>query len=162
MISTYQRQPRRKLCELWTLPPATLLSFFLPRDTPYPRHFLHLNRTGSTRSAVPTSMPTAIQHRPSAVIPHTKRSAKDEDLSRAVILRGRGPKDPLASTSSRAIVLRHGRHGIWGDGKLAAFKKLSGQEKLALKAGTYLPTSRPIVRSSNRLAPDCFELTIGR
>ena len=89
-----------------------------------------------------TSMPAAGQLRTSdAVIPHTKPNADGEDVSRAIIMRGRGPKNQGTSTSSKAIALRHGRHGIWGDGKLATFKKLSGQEKLALKAGTFAPSS---------------------
>jgi hypothetical protein len=80
-----------------------------------------------------------------AVIPSKRKRNPDadgdgdgdgEDVSCAVVMRGRGPKDPVTSTSSRAIILRHGRHGFWGDGTLATFKKLSGQEKLALRAGT--------------------------
>ena len=69
----------------------------------------------------------------------TKRNpdAVGSDGSRAVIMRGRGPKIPITSTSSKAIILRHGRHGLWGEGKLATFRKLSGPEKLALKAGTF-------------------------
>jgi len=80
---------------------------------------------------------TTGQQRPDALIPHTKRNPDGEDVSRAVTIRGRGPKDPVTSTSSKAIILRHGRHGFWGDGTLATFKKLSGLEKLALKAGTF-------------------------
>ena len=87
-----------------------------------------------------------------AIIPRTSTSTKPnldaedaEDVSRAVIVRGRGPKVPITSTSSKAIILRHGRHGIWGEGKLATFNKLSGQEKLALKAGTFaLPSGLQI------------------
>ena len=87
-------------------------------------------------------MPAAGQPPPSnAVTRHTKRNADGEDVSRAVVMRDRGPKNQGTSTSSKAIALRHGRHGIWGDGKLATFKKLSGQEKLALKAGTFAPPS---------------------
>jgi len=84
-------------------------------------------------------MPATGRQPPSdAVIPHTKHNASGEDVSRAVIMRGRGPKNPVTSTSSKSIILRHGRHGIWGDGQLATFKKLSGQEKLALKAGMFV------------------------
>jgi hypothetical protein len=70
-----------------------------------------------------------------AVIPRTKRNENGEDISRALVLVRRRP---AASTSSRAIVLRHGRHGIWGEGQVAFMKKISGQEKLALVAGMLL------------------------
>jgi len=67
-----------------------------------------------------------------AVIARTKRNANGEDISRAMVIARRRP---AASTTSRAVVLRHGRHGIWGDGQVAFMKKISGQEKLALVAG---------------------------
>jgi len=81
-------------------------------------------------------MPTHI----GAIIPRAKRNAAGEDISRVVVsLRHRRPE---SDTSSKAVVLRHGRHGVWGEGQIASFKKLSGQEKLALKAGQSCPLFR--------------------
>jgi hypothetical protein len=75
------------------------------------------------------SMPTHTSTR----IPRAERNAAGEDIPRAgVSSRQRWPE---SNTSSKAIVLRHGRHRVWGEGQIATFKKLSGQEKLALKAG---------------------------
>lgn len=67
-----------------------------------------------------------------AVVTRAKRNADGEDVLRAVVV---SKRRPAASTTSRAVVLRHGRHGIWGDGQVAYMKKISGQEKLALLAG---------------------------
>lgn len=83
-----------------------------------------------------------------AVIPLTRNSVVDrEDVSRAVIMRGRGPKVPTTSTSSKAIILRHPTHllhGIGREANLTTVQKLSAQHKLALKARTYLcHTTRP-------------------
>lgn len=38
-------------------------------------------------------------------------------------------------TTSRALVLRNGKHGAMGTGEVSAFGKLSGREKLDLLAG---------------------------
>ena len=102
-------------------------------------------------SATAAVIPRARASTSTSTSTNTQRNedAEDaEDLSRAVIMRGRGPKVPITSTSSKAIVLRHGRHGIWGEGKLATFSKLSGQEKLALKAGTFA-TQTPVPPADN-------------
>lgn len=75
-----------------------------------------------------------------AIVPRAKRNAAGEDISRAVVSSRR--RRPESNTTSKAIVLRHGRHGVWGEGQLASFKKLSGQEKLALRAGQWIwPTT---------------------
>ncbi|KIM23269.1 hypothetical protein M408DRAFT_332459 [Serendipita vermifera MAFF 305830] len=68
----------------------------------------------------------------SALIPRAKRNAAGEDTSRSVVPSKQ--RRPEANTTSKAIVLRHGRHGVWGEGQVGKFIKLSGQEKLALKA----------------------------
>lgn len=100
-----------------------------------------------------------------AVIPRAKRNADGEDISRAVVPSAR--RRPGASTSSKAIIQRHGRHGIWGDGQMSFIRKLSGQEKLALKAGEFIvlrSVSGRLVheqsgewRVANGLAPEIYE-----
>jgi hypothetical protein len=95
----------------------------------------HENVQGGKRWRLSYSFMPPTSEVTGAVIPRTKRNANGEDISRALVIARRRP---AASTSSRAIVLRHGRHGIWGDGQVAFMKKISGQEKLALVAGTLL------------------------
>jgi len=41
-------------------------------------------------------------------------------------------------TTSRALVLRNGKHGAMGTGEVSAFGKLSGREKLDLLSGEQL------------------------
>ncbi|KAG8757200.1 hypothetical protein FRC14_002271 [Serendipita sp. 396] len=68
-----------------------------------------------------------------ALLQRARRIPEGDDRSKAVI--SLKQKELLTSnTSSKAIVLRNGRHGVWGEGQVATFQKLSGQEKLALKA----------------------------
>lgn len=74
---------------------------------------------------------------PGVLIPRTTRNKAGEDISRALVLSNRRRK-PEASTSSRALVLRNGRNGFWSHGIVDQFQKLSGQEKLALKAGEFV------------------------
>ncbi|KAG8810906.1 hypothetical protein FRC19_004250, partial [Serendipita sp. 401] len=67
------------------------------------------------------------------MLQRARRITEGDDGSKTII--SLKQKELLTSnTSSKAIVLRNGRHGVWGEGQVATFQKLSGQEKLALKA----------------------------
>lgn len=84
-------------------------------------------------------MPTAVKKKPI--------TASTTSASRALVAVGR--KDVIAKhagkrdadgrrpTTSKALVLRNGKHGAYGTGEVMLSSKLSGREKLDLLAGEW-------------------------
>jgi hypothetical protein len=77
-------------------------------------------------------MPTKVKSvKPWAIVPTAPREVTSSAISKGKYI----SKTPEKATTTRALVLRNGKHGARGTGEIILMSRMTGREKLDLLAG---------------------------